>query len=73
MSHKILTTEWLKKLGIKNTKKFGKIEIKPIVDVYKFIENNQENFDLIKLLTEDGNIDKVVENKLTSKRGQHCE
>ncbi|PKP19266.1 MAG: hypothetical protein CVU07_00220 [Bacteroidetes bacterium HGW-Bacteroidetes-23] len=60
-------TVFLKQLGIKNTKKFGKIEIKPIVDVYKFIENNKENFDLIKLLAEDGNIDKVVENKLTSK------
>lgn len=60
-------TVFLKQLGIKNTKKFGKIEIKPIVDVYKFIENNQENFDLIKLLAEDGNIDKVVENNLTSK------
>lgn len=60
-------TVFLKQLGIKNTKKFGKIEINPIVDVYKFIENNKENFDLIKLLAEDGNIDKVVENKLTSK------
>lgn len=60
-------TVFLKEIGIKNTKKFGKIEIKPIVDVYKFIENNKENFELIKLLAEDGNIDKVVENKLTSK------
>ncbi|UPQ80519.1 hypothetical protein M0M57_06680 [Flavobacterium azooxidireducens] len=60
-------TVFLKKIGIKNAKKFGKIEIKPIVDVYKFIENNKENFDLIKLLAEDGNIEKVVENELTSK------
>lgn len=60
-------TVFLKEIGIKNTKKFGKIEIKPIIDVYKFIENNKDNFELIKLLAEDGNIDKVVENKLTSK------
>ncbi len=60
-------TVFLKEIGIKHTEKFGKIEIKPIVDVYKFIENNKENFDLIKLLAEDGSIDKVVENKLTSK------
>lgn len=60
-------TLFLKKIGIKNTKKFGKIEIKPIIDVYKFIDNNKDNFELIKLLAEDGNIDKVVENQLTSK------
>jgi uncharacterized membrane protein len=60
-------TVYLKEIGIKNTQKFDNIEIKPIIDVYKFIENNKENFELIKLLAEDGNIDKVVENKLTSK------
>jgi len=60
-------TVYLKEIGIKNTKKFGRIEIKPIIDVYKFIENNKDNFELIKLLAEDGNIDKVVENELTSK------
>lgn len=60
-------TVYLKEIGVKNTKKFGKIEIKPIIDVYKFIENNKDNFELIKLLAEDGNIDKVVENQLTSK------
>ncbi|RAR49712.1 hypothetical protein [Flavobacterium lacus] len=64
-------TVFLKEIGIKNTKKFGKIEIKPIIDVYKFIENNKENFELIKLLAEDGNIDKVVENTLTSKNYQY--
>lgn len=60
-------TVYLKEIGIKNTKKFQKIEIRPIIDVYKFIENNQNNFELIKVLAEDGDIDKVVENQLTSK------
>ncbi|MEZ4839220.1 hypothetical protein [Flavobacterium sp.] len=60
-------TTFLKNIGIQNTKKFGTIEIKPIIDVYKFINNNKDNFELIKLLAEDGNIDKVVENELTSK------
>lgn len=60
-------TLFLKEIGIKNTKKFDKIEIKPIIDVYKFIDNNNDKFELIKLLAEDGNIDKVVENQLTSK------
>ncbi|MBC8883663.1 hypothetical protein H9X57_10700 [Flavobacterium piscinae] len=60
-------TLFLKEIGIKNTKKFGNIQIKPIIDVYKFIDNKKDNFELIKLLAEDGNIDKVVENELTSK------
>lgn len=60
-------TTFLKNIGIKDTKKFGKISVMPIIDVYKFISNKAENFELIKLLAEDGNIDKIVENKLTSK------
>ena len=60
-------TLFLKEIDVTNTKKFGKIEIEPIIDVYKFIENNKDNFELIKLLAEDGNIDKVVEKELTSK------
>jgi hypothetical protein len=60
-------TTFLKEIGIKDSKKFGKISVIPIIDVYKFISNKTENFDLIKLLAEDGNIDKIVENKLTSK------
>jgi hypothetical protein len=60
-------TTYLKEIGILNTEKFRKIEIKPIIDVYKFIDNNKDNFELIKLFAEDGNIDKVVENELTSK------
>lgn len=60
-------TVFLKQIGIQDTKKISKINIEPIVDVYKFIGNKTENFDLIKLLAEDGNIDKIVENKVTSK------
>lgn len=58
---------FLKEIGIKHPKKLQKIEIKPIIDVYKFIENNKDNFELIKLMAEDGNIEKIIENKITSK------
>jgi hypothetical protein len=60
-------TVFLKQIGIQDAKKISKIKIEPIVDVYKFIGNKTENFDLIKLLAEDGNIDKIVENRITSK------
>ena len=54
-------------IGIKEPKNLRKIEIKPVNDIYKFIENKQQNFDLLKLMAEDGDINKIVEDKLTSK------
>lgn len=54
-------------VGIKKPKEIMKIEIKPIADVYKFIENRAENFELIKLMAEDGDIKKILEDNLTSK------
>lgn len=61
-------TVFLKEIvGIKKPKELIKIEIKPITDVYKFIENKTENFELIKLMAEGGDIKKILEDNLTSK------
>lgn len=54
-------------VGIRDTKKFKKIEIEPITDVYKFIDDNNQNFELIKLMAEDGEIKKILSDNLTSK------
>ncbi|MGC4040925.1 MAG: hypothetical protein QM710_09140 [Flavobacterium sp.] len=54
-------------IGIKKPKKVKSITISPIVDVYKFIENKPENFELIKVMAEDGDIKKVVNENITSK------
>lgn len=54
-------------VGIKNPKKFGKIEVNPINDVYKFIDNNEENYKLIELMAQDGDIKKIINDKVTSK------
>lgn len=54
-------------VGLKKPTEIIKIEIKPIADVYKFIENRAENFELIKLMAEDGDIKKILEDNLTSK------
>lgn len=54
-------------VGIKEPKMFKKIKIIPINDVYKFIENKDQNFEMIKLMAEDGDIKKVVNENLTSK------
>jgi len=60
-------TLFINSLGIQNVKEFNKIEIEPIIDVYKFISKKPENFDLIKLMAEDGSINKVVKDETTSK------
>jgi hypothetical protein len=61
-------TVFLKEVvGIEKSKEIMKIEVKPISDVYKFIENKPENFELIKLMAEAGDINKILEDNLTSK------
>lgn len=60
-------TIFLKQIGIINPKKFSKIEVEPIVDVYRFINNSTQNFEMLKLMAEDGDLKKIVEENLTSK------
>jgi hypothetical protein len=54
-------------VGVKNPKKLKGIAINPIMDVYKFIDNKAQNFELIRLMAEDGDIKKVVNESITSK------
>ncbi|MDQ1168093.1 hypothetical protein [Flavobacterium sp. SORGH_AS_0622] len=54
-------------VGIQQPKNLKSIEIKPIADVYNFIQNKPENFELIKLMAEDGDINKVLQENITSK------
>lgn len=60
-------TVFLKSIGLKNPSKLIKIELEPIVDIYKFIDNKATNFELIKLMAEDGEISKIVKDNMTSK------
>ena len=60
-------TVFLKKIGVKNSQKLVKLEIEPIIDVYKFIDNKATNFELIKLMAEDGELTKIVKDNMTSK------
>lgn len=54
-------------VGLKKTDKFSQITIEPITDIYRFIANNPVNFEFLKLLAEDGDLKKIVEEKLTSR------
>lgn len=61
-------TLFLKEIvGIKEPSMINTISVEPISDVYKFISYTDKNFEFIKLLAEDGNINKIVEDNLTSK------
>ena len=60
-------TVYLKSIGIRNPKEIFKIEVKPVIDVYKFVNLSEQNFELLKLMTEDSDIKKIVEDTPTSK------
>lgn len=61
-------TVFLKNIGIKNPKKLINIEIEPIVDIFKFVEGNEKNFELLKLMAEDGDLEKIAVNDLINKK-----
>jgi hypothetical protein len=56
-------------IGVSNIEDFVSIEIKPVNGVYNFInsESQKSNFEFIKLLAEDGDIDKIIKDDLTSR------
>lgn len=57
------------KIGIKNIKGFISIEIQPINGIYNFInsESQKNNFELVKLMAEAGDVNKIIQDQTTSK------
>ena len=74
-------TIFCQSIGLLNASKISFIEIEPIIDIYSFVNNNSgqsannaqnsQNFELVKLLSEDGDIKKVIKDELTSKNYSH--
>lgn len=65
-------TLFLKAIGIQNPTKLMNVEVSPIIDVYKFISNSSTkesdpNFQLLKLMAEDGDIKTIIKENTTSK------
>lgn len=60
---------FFKAIGISNIEDFNSIEIQSINGIYNFInsESQKENFEFIKLMAEDGDIEKIIKDDLTSK------
>ncbi|MFT3794518.1 hypothetical protein [Flavobacterium sp.] len=61
-------TAFLERIGVAEPSKIGYIDIKPVIDVYQFVNNNSDrNFELLKLIAEDSDMKKVLEETTTSK------
>lgn len=68
-------TLFLKSIGIEKPKNINLIEIEPIIDIYSFVNigydknspQNSQNFELVKLLADDSDINKTIKDKVTSK------
>ena len=66
-----------KALPISNYKKFTKIEVEPVIDVYSFVNNTtsqtfistqtSQNFEMLKLMSEKGDINKIIKDEVTGK------
>ncbi|SFC55836.1 hypothetical protein [Flavobacterium phragmitis] len=54
-------------VGVKKPKLIKKIQIRPIVEAYKFVANKERNFQLLELMAENGDINKILVDTLTSK------
>jgi hypothetical protein len=63
-------TAFFNSIGVSNSEIIGKIEIKAVNGVFQFVNQGGEtkqNFELIKLMAEEGNIQEIVKSDLASK------
>ena len=69
-------TVFLKSIGIKDPKSMKGIRIEPIIDIYNLVNYNEKNvavttnilnFELLKLLAEEGDVNEVIKDKVTSR------
>lgn len=58
---------FLQKLGFDTRLKLRNIEVTPVIDVYKFVGNDEQRLELVKLMADEGGAAKSIENELTSK------
>jgi len=61
--------EFFKSINVKDFEKISNIEIKAVNGIFGFVNmrDNAQNFELIKLMAEDGNIEEIIKDDVTSK------
>lgn len=63
---------FFRQAGLVNMNTISKVEIEPVVDIYTFIEDTRNrNFEMLKLMSENGDINKIMEEDVTSKNYKH--
>ncbi len=60
-------TVFLKSIGISNPKNFKKITVKPINDIYNFVDDNEFRYKTLELMAEDNDMDKILADRTTSR------
>jgi hypothetical protein len=50
------------KIGFDSGIKLRNIEVTPVIDVYKFVGNNEQRLELVKLMADEGGAAKSLEN-----------
>ncbi|MCL9769466.1 hypothetical protein NAT47_03465 [Flavobacterium sp. HXWNR69] len=72
--------KFIKTIGINNSNKIINIEVEPIIDIYTLVNSNtiidgstknSQNFELIKLMSENEDINKIIKDEKTSKNYPH--
>lgn len=63
-------TVFLKEIGIKYPKKLRKIEIEAILDPFSFVKHSETNLEMLKLIAEDGSMEKVLKSDMASIRNE---
>lgn len=58
---------FLNSLGITPKDKISKISVKPITDIYKLVDDNENYLELFKTMTENNDAKKIIEDYSTSK------
>jgi hypothetical protein len=54
-------------IGIKNHDIITKIKIEPVVDIYKLINNDDKNFELLELIAQSEDLNSIVKENITAK------
>ncbi|WP_026977261.1 hypothetical protein [Flavobacterium tegetincola] len=64
-------TVFLKSIGIKYPEKLREIKIEAIIDPYDFVNGKESNMEMLKLIAEDGSMEKVVKDEMTSMKYEY--
>ncbi|MEZ0007421.1 hypothetical protein ABH942_002802 [Flavobacterium sp. 28YEA47A] len=59
--------EFLNQIGIKKSAMLSKIEIEPISDIYEFVNSKEQNLELVRLMAESSDLNKIMNDETTSK------